>query len=371
MTSETVFAPNWASPPGETIRDVLSARGLSIVDFANHVGKSSEYVSSLLTGKVQICTDIAREMSRCLGASETFWLTREKNYQAALLRIGENAKTAESELWLQNIPFQEMTQLGWLNASSSRTEKIVAAFRFFGVDSVDAWNDAYAPLLQKIALRTSNTFSSTFESITSWIRQGEIEASHISCAPLNKPGLMSVLPGLIALSRIKDPEAFVPELISLCATVGVAVVVLRSPTHCRASGVTFSSGRKRILMLSGRHLSDDHFWFTFLHECGHIVLHQASEMFVESDDGTRTKQEDEANEFASRNLIPTEFQEEFLKLGRNHRDIMQFARRLKISPGIVVGQLQNKKVLAKNQMNFLKRRFKWDNNRLTLNRETQ
>src|ERR1035438_3986498 len=47
----------------------------------------------------------------------------------------------------------------------------------------------------------------------------------------------------------------------------------------------------------------DHFWFTFFHECGHIILHGKKEGFLEGR-GASTREEEEANDFAANHLIP-------------------------------------------------------------------
>src|SRR6185503_7262686 len=128
----------------------------------------------------------------------------------------------------------------------------------------------------------------------------------------------------------------------LCAESGVAVISLRAPTGCRASGATrFLSANKAILMLSFRHLSDDHFWFTFFHEAGHLLLHGKKRFFLEADELTTTTEENEANAFAASTLVPAEFRHELLTLQPTHKAVIRFAMHVGIAPGIVVGQLQH------------------------------
>ena len=114
-----------------------------------------------------------------------------------------------------------------------------------------------------------------------------------------------------------------------------------------------------MILLSLRYLSDDHFWFTFFHEAGHLVLHGDRCIFLEGEDTLTTEEETEANEFAANILIPTEFQAEMLRLPVDGRAVMRFARRVGVSPGIVVGQLQHHKRFLPKQLNNLKRRFTW------------
>ena len=113
------------------------------------------------------------------------------------------------------------------------------------------------------------------------------------------------------------------------------------------------------MLLSFRYLSDDHFWFTFFHEAGHLLLHGKNALFLEGDNIASTKEEQEANEFAAGILIPTEFQAALLSLPVDGRDVIKFARLVGVSPGIVVGQLQHLGRIKPNQLNSLKRRYSW------------
>ena len=137
-----------------------------------------------------------------------------------------------------------------------------------------------------------------------------------------------------------------------------AFVVVRTPKGCHASGATrFTSDSKAILQLSARHLTDDHFWFSFFHEAAHLLLH-GKRLFLEMKD-VASAEEREADLFAEQMLIPQEWRKEFEALRGRARDVVRFARQIGIAPGIVVGQLQHKGWLAANRLNWLKRRYLW------------
>jgi len=138
------------------------------------------------------------------------------------------------------------------------------------------------------------------------------------------------------------------------------VVIVRAPDGCRASGATqFLTSDKALLLLSFRYLTDDHFWFTFFHESGHLLLHGEKSIFLEGDDTPFNIEEQEANDFAGKVLIPDELQSSLLNLNPDTKEILRFAIHAGISPGIVVGQLQHKKLFKYNQMNRLKKQYQW------------
>jgi hypothetical protein len=162
------------------------------------------------------------------------------------------------------------------------------------------------------------------------------------------------------LTKKRDPSAFIPALQQTCSSCGVAVVIVRSPNGCRASGVTrFLSNEKALLQLSFRYLSDDQFWFTFFHEAGHLLLHGVDGLFLEGLENESSRQEVEANEFAENILIPGEAKSALERLPLDARSIVRFAKKIGISPGIVVGQLQYHQRIRPSHFNGLKSRFRW------------
>jgi Zn-dependent peptidase ImmA (M78 family) len=119
-------------------------------------------------------------------------------------------------------------------------------------------------------------------------------------------------------------------------------------------GATRWLGDRALIQLSLRYKSNDHLWFTFFHEAGHIVLHGRKDIFIETKGIDDTK-EKEADEFARDILIPPDLYERFISQGNfSAPTIQRFAHSIGIAPGIVVGRLQYDKVIPYSQGNKLK-----------------
>jgi hypothetical protein len=266
----------------------------------------------------------------------------------------------EKSTWLSELPLRDMIKFRWLDTAYAANDQVTACLQFFNVPDIQTWRKTYRDVLEMAAFRTSPTFASTPAAVAAWLRRGEIMSSAIECRQWNPKRFEEELRNIRSLSRKKDPQLFLPELQKRCAECGVAVVVVRAPSGCRASGATrFISESKALLLLSFRYLSDDHFWFTFFHEAGHLLLHGKRALFLEGAGFASTKKEEEANTFSAEMLIPPEYKPDFLNLGINSREVIRFAMRVGISPGIVVGQLQYFRHIGLNQLNRLKRRFTW------------
>ena len=253
-----------------------------------------------------------------------------------------------------------MVDFGLIAPTSHFQASIRECLRFFDLSQIDEGRRSYVETLEGAAFRTSPTYSSNLAAVAAWIRQGEIEADAIDCNSWSAERFRETLSTLRSLTKRKDPAQFVPDLQDSCARRGVAVVVIPAPSGCTASGATrFLSPRKAVLILSVRYLSDDHFWFTFFHVSGHLLLHGEERLIIEDPEITSATLEGEANDLATQLLVPLEYRNQFLGLTANSRDVIRFALRVGVAPGIIVGQLQHCGILGRDQLNRLKRRYRW------------
>lgn len=359
MSDEKAFQPDWISPPGETIAEILEQRHLSPAKFAERIGRTSDEVEELIGGAERITIETARKLERILGASAAFWMIRESQYREDQARVASDIVPASIERWLTDLPLADMRTFGWIKPALQSPE-LTECLSFFRVPDLPTWHKKYSGVLRQVAFKASPSFKANPAATAAWLRRAEIEAQSITCGVWNPDRFRGTLAAIRTLTRKKDPDVFIPELRTLCAGCGVAVVILRAPTGCRASGATcFLTPNKALLLLSFRYLSDDHFWFTFFHEAGHLVLHNRSALFLENEDASQTKEEEEANKFAADILVPSQFREEMFNLPVNGFDVIRFAKVVGVSPGIIVGQLQYHARFTRRQLNNLKRRFVW------------
>lgn len=354
------FQPDWFSRPGDTILTLMEQQELTPETLAQRLGCTRATIRGLLTGAVAIDQSLALNLARHVGGTPKFWEVRQAKYVASLARVADAIPNQDREDWVRQFPHGDIVKFGWLERSASSAELARTYLAYFGVNSPEEWRARYANFLQNAAFRTSPTFVSKTGALSVWLRQGEIESKEVDCGRWNAGRLRSSLTQLRHLTKSKNPAYFLPRLRKICAQSGVAVVFVPAPTGCRASGATkFITSGKAMVMLSFRYLSDDHFWFTFFHELGHLLLHGASKTFVDGKAGGLDQLEVEANNFSAETLVGRDFREQLLDLRPRTEQIVRFAYRIGVSPGVVVGQLQHNGVIKPSQMNFLKRRFDW------------
>jgi Zn-dependent peptidase ImmA (M78 family)/plasmid maintenance system antidote protein VapI len=357
---DTSFQPDWFSKPGDTLLTLMERHELTSESLAAKLGCTNAVIGGLLAGTVAIDADLALALAKHVGGTPHFWTARQAKYQDALSRAVEAVPASTAAEWIKLFPHSDLAKSGWIKQTRKRDELIKTYLAYFGVNDPTEWEDRYAGFFKLIAFRTSPTFRSKAGPLSVWLRQGEIKAAQVECAPWNPKALRERLENLRVLTKAKNPAYFLPRIRLICADVGVAVVFVRAPHGCSASGATrFVSPKKAILILSFRHLSDDHFWFTFFHEIGHLLLHKQTLTFIDGEEKVKNRMEKEANEFSERVLIPIHRREELLGLKPRRDSIIRFAYSIGVSPGVVVGQLQHHKAIGQGQLNFLKRRFDW------------
>lgn len=358
MAGEKTLYPlgdtDYAVPPGETLRELLEDQGLTQRDLARRADLSPKHVNKLIQGLVPLSADVAVRLERVTGTPARIWNRLEADYRGDLERIRSQRELSVDVMWAKDFPVRELVKREILPAepsdSVSRLEQLLI---FFGVASPEAWLDVYADLACEF--RTSKTFEAKQQTLAAWLRLGEIAAREIYCEPFDRKKLEAALPSLRELTR-EAADVFTGRVRTLCAACGIAVVFVPELPGSRASGVTrWLTPAKALIQLSFRYKTDDHLWFTFFHEIGHVLKHGKTDVWIEAtslpaDDPRET----EADRFSRDVLIPPRPAAELPKL-KSLDDVRGFADRIGVSPGIVVGRLQHDQVWPYSRGNGLKR----------------
>ena len=108
-------------------------------------------------------------------------------------------------------------------------------------------------------------------------------------------------------------------------------------------------------MLSDRGKRDDILWFTLFHEIAHLIKHGTKEVFLDEDDTEKNDMEKEADNYSKNILIPNKEYISFLEKNTSftNKSIIDFAKSINVSPGIVIGRLQNDQLIDWNEYSNL------------------
>jgi len=342
----------------------MDTREIDSTELADALGLSMDDFSSLIEGQRRLTEGDAVILADHLGSTARFWLARDKAYVLDMARLGDDSSSDAEASWLASMPAASMRKFGWVPKGIKGKNKLKdEMLAFFGCSTLREWGHHYSSGIGAVAFRTSLSLASDGMATLVWLRAGELAVAQRDVPRFDLAAFKKMLPALKKLSAFKRPSSFMPRLVEACQSVGVSLVTARTPDGCRASGASWFNGDgKPVILLSFRHMAEDHFWFTFFHEAAHIVLHGKNHIDGEGAQmmGTDTeRQEREANEFAQEVLFPANLREELGKKALRPRAVIAIARAADVTPGIIVGQLQRTGALDHAQLNFLKRRYRW------------
>lgn len=364
--SATRFAPDWASPPGDTIADLLEERGWSQQELAQRLDYSEKHVSQLINGKVPLTEEAAARLASVLGAPVGFWLKREAQYREQLAVLAAKKRFAGWVDWLDELPVPEMMKHGWItkrrNDVRSKPTIVEECLAYFRVASPDGWHAQYGGLQHQF--RRSRPEQSNLGAIAAWLRKGEMAAEKHVGPRYDEAAFRAAMIEIRALT-VLSPEQFEPRLQALFRDSGVIFELVPAIPRAYVSGVArWLDTDRPMIQLSAFGSFNDRFWFTLFHEAAHILLHGKTRKSRESvflDDPARptrtTAQEREANDWAGDWLIPPQYKWDLTQI-KDKSAVRGFAHRLGIHPGIVVGRLQHDGFVHPSWMNDLKDRFR-------------
>lgn len=353
------FAPDYLVTPGEVLAEYLAELNMTQAELADRTGLTKKTINEIIKAKAPITPETALKFERTLGRPAHFWSNLERNYQDDLTRLAEQRRMASYLVWLKRVPVSAMVKLGWIPRFKNTLEQLDAVLRYYGVASPTQWQTVWSQY--QVAYRQTDRFEGCAEAVSAWLRQGEIQAQRIECAPFDRKRFIEILHTIRAMTT-EPPHVFTPRLVSLCAAAGVAVVFVPELPGTGTWGATRWLGDRALIQLSLRYKSNDHLWFTFFHEAGHILKHGRKTVIIEKN-GADDEREREADAFARDRLIPAAEIRRFVKAGRmSAADIKTFSAEIGIAPGIVLGRLQHDGIISyKTQLNALKVFYRWRN----------
>ncbi|MCK5242180.1 HigA family addiction module antidote protein [bacterium] len=326
-------------PPGEYLHEVLEELGLSQTELSQRMGRPLQMINEIIKGTKAITPETAIQLEMVVGVPAAIWTGLESECQLIKAKLMENQKMDKEKTLLQELPVKDLVQNKFIPEVTDIRKKIKTLRKYFGVASLTNIEQiaSYQP-----AFRCSKARVPSPLALAAWLRAAEIKAKEVSTDDFDKSSLKRRLNEIKKMSR-QAPKLFLPKLKQCLAQCGIALVLLPHFRKTYAHGASFfCQSKKAILLLSIRGKWTDIFWFSLFHELGHFILHDKRKTYIAFDrDGTE-KLEKKADDFAAETLIKEDEYQEFVDNNKLTEDeIRQFAVKLGIAPGIVVGRLRH------------------------------
>jgi addiction module HigA family antidote len=284
------------SPPGDTLAEILAARGMTQAELALRTGRPLKTINEIIKGKAAITPETALQFERVLGVSANFWLNREQQYRESQARQAERQALQEQADWVEKFPLQDMVRMGWLEDCSDSCDQVQELLRFFGLARPQDWLVYWTSTIPE--LQHTQSFQRDPGSLTAWLRQGERLALRIKCAPYHASTLRELLPYLGDLMD-RQVDDFYPDLVNMLAHSGVAFCVVPAlPGQSNLRLVRRLSPEKALLQISSSLDQPREFWEALYHSLGHILLHGKRQVYLEADNCTSQAHLAEVERFA-------------------------------------------------------------------------
>ncbi len=334
--------------PGEQLAEELKVRGWSQLDFARILGRDPKVINEIVTGARGITPRTANEFAAAFGTTPKYWLDLEAAYQLSHVGEVDNGIARRARLFKRAPVLAEMIRRGWIEPSDDVEVLERRVLRFFGIQSLED-----EPELWPHAARKSSSYSEVTAPQWAWL----FRARQLAMATQAEPFTPSKLDG--ALAQLKTLLQHAPEarrIPGLLAAAGIRLVLVEPLTGSKIDGACFwLDSKSPVVALSIRFDRIDSFWHTLMHEVAHVRAQdglRGETVPIDVDlvgDQSRLSDkppsEKAADAFAVSYLVdPAELQSFIVRVGPlySRQRIVGFAGRIKVHPGIVVGQLQHR-----------------------------
>ena len=356
VRADTGWNPDWATHPGEHLAEYIEARGLTQADFARLTNMSPKLVSTILNGKNPVTAETAIRFERVLGVKAYIWTSLQAKWDLHLARQNEKTRF-DTQGWLARFPIKELQLRGKLPVTTDQGILIDALLSILGIGTPAAYEKKVCSLA--VHHRQSRAHESSRDHVFTWLLLGEAKARTMNLPAFD---LKIFLRGIKEIRKltIAPPATFERRMKALCRMAGVALIFEKPLSKtCLFGSARWFDADRAIIQMSLRMKTNDHFWWTFFHEAGHIALHRGRN-FLDDKGGEGGHVENEADEWANERLFgPGGVAHLVAKRPRSEVEVRATAERLGLHPGIVVGALQHHGLLPYKHLNWLKERFDW------------
>jgi HTH-type transcriptional regulator/antitoxin HigA len=336
--------------PGQLIDALLKDRGWTQRTLAVVLGVNEATITRLVTDKqgVDARTAIILEEVFRVPAERFLALQRQLDLAHARISVRPDPDRATRATLYGDLPVSEMIKRGWITAESVRDTKKVDSelMRFFGVNRLDD-----IEVLPHSAKKSAANADATPAQLA-WLYRVKQIARDMLVGPYSPAAVKMAVAKLRSQITAAEDVARVPRIM---AEAGIRFVIVESLPTAKIDGVCFwLNERSPVIGMSLRFDRIDNFWFVLRHEIEHVLhLHgQAGAMLDVELEGARagtgadvSDEERIANLAAQEFCVPASSLNAFVARKApffSERDLIGFARILKVHPGVVAGQIQYK-----------------------------
>lgn len=314
MEATHIFSPDYAVPPGQTLRELIGERGMSQNQLAGRTGLSRKTINEIVKGKSPLTSETAQKLELVFQIPAQFWNERERLYRQRIA-LREHEKKLEAHLgWEKQFPYAELARRKLVPATANALCRIWNLCRFFGVSQPEFLDRNFADFaISGTSFRRQVTTKPKPYLTWTWLRAAELAAQRIEGAAFSSGRFQECVHEIpkrtAAIGDAQSLNTFITETQVAFSTAGVALVLIPEFAGAAINGAAFWRGERAVIALTLRGKRLDSLVFTLLHEAAHILHHGKKVAVIDADGpehsgGDQTEREREADHFAAKWCIP-------------------------------------------------------------------
>lgn len=329
------------TPVGELLGEEIELRGWTQADFAAVIGRPTQFVSEIVTGKKEITRESAAQIGAALSQSPEYWLKLQDQYLLA-----EQERNAATQAKLSDVrrrarlnrlaPVQLLQKRGILKGKTL-DELEIEVRDLLELKSLDD-----EPAFDAAAKRANHGEDVTllqraWVACVRWAARQQLPVAQYSPAKLAE--LAASLPRII---QSADDFEKLPQLF---AEAGVRLVYVEALPGAKIDGCAMFIGKRPVIGLSGRGKRLDKVLFALLHEVAHILQgHVDAEHIIVEDLEDKHAQESEQETAANEDGVAWIFPDGYPLVPRRVSGpwVDDKAAELGIARIVLIGQLQKR-----------------------------
>jgi HTH-type transcriptional regulator / antitoxin HigA len=348
--------------PGTFIAEELEARGWAQADLAYVLGWDVSQLNRLVKGATDITPDSAVALGDAFDVPAEFFMNLQKLHDLQRARRPDPGVRARAA-WLSVFPIREMIKRGWIEDTEPSLLDL-QLMRFFEknrVEDIPFANDV--PVLPHAAKKTGYEHITPVQYV--WLHRVKKLAEQVEAPLYSEDALRNALPSIRAHMMDKDDFGKIPQILNKC---GVRFVIVEGLPGSKIDGVCLWLDGQPVIGMTLRLDRTDNFCFVLRHEIEHVLRGDGKEQSFapvdeapagadEGEDRATAEKpecEDIADRAAAQFCVPQDLLESFILRKSpfiSEPDVLAFAARVEIHPGVVVGQIQKKL----NRYNWLRK----------------
>ena len=325
-------------PPGSYVKDELDYRGWTQGDLAEVLGRPTRLVNEIIVGKRAITAETAQGLAIAFNKDAQLWMNLESQWQLSKTTLKENAIERKAKIY-GRFPVREMQKRRWLSPVATLDEIEAELKSYFAIGSIDDEIE-----IAHAAKKTS--YDKVSREQIAWLVRAKQLGETLEVSKYSAEKLPLLFAELRACVVNPGDAAKVPQILS---KYGIRLVIVAPLPGSKIDAACMWFKGQPLIALTLRYDKHDIFWHALLHELDHIEHGEGkteaiidSNLLSECSHGE--KSEKRANKHAASKLIPSNALEAFIANVQpffSEAAIVDFAKRMNVHPGIVVGQLQH------------------------------